>query len=48
LALVEKMDRQEYDGMDDEAGALNLSTVDVLGAETDAIVECQTAFGYLS
>jgi c-di-GMP-related signal transduction protein len=44
LALAEKADRQEYDGMDEETGALKLSAEDVLWAETNAILDSQQVF----
>jgi EAL and modified HD-GYP domain-containing signal transduction protein len=39
LTLAEKADRQEYDGMGEEAEALELSVEDVLRAETNAIMD---------
>jgi len=39
LALAEKADRQEYDSMEEETGALKLSTEDVLWAETNAVMD---------
>jgi len=39
LALAEKADRQEYDGMNGEIKALKLSAEDVLWAETNAIID---------
>jgi c-di-GMP-related signal transduction protein len=45
LGIVEKMDHQEYDAVDEELGALGLTTVDLLSAETDAVVESQSVFG---
>jgi len=44
LALAEKADRQEYDGMDEETGALKLSAEDVLWAETNAIIDSEQLF----
>jgi EAL and modified HD-GYP domain-containing signal transduction protein len=44
LALAEKTDRQEYDGMDEEIEALKLSAEDVLWAETNAIVDSDRVF----
>jgi len=44
LALAEKADRQEYDGMEEETGALKLSAEDVLWAETNAILDSQQVF----
>jgi c-di-GMP phosphodiesterase len=44
LMLAEKTDRQEYEGMDEEAKALKLSAEDVLWAETNAIVDSEKAF----
>ena len=44
LALAEKADRQEYDGMDEETGALKLSAEDVLWAETNAIMDSEQVF----
>jgi len=39
LALAEKADRQEYDTMEEETEALELSTEDVLWAETNAVLD---------
>ncbi len=39
LALAEKADRQEYDGMKEDTEALKLSTEDVLWAETNAVMD---------
>jgi len=44
LALAERADRQEYDGMDEETGALKLSVEDVLWAETNAILDSEQVF----
>ena len=44
LALAEKTDRQEYDGMDEEMEALKLSVEDVLWAETNAIMDSERVF----
>lgn len=44
LMLAEKTDRQEYEGMDEEAGALKLSPEDILLAETNAIVDSDKVF----
>ena len=44
LALAEKTDRQEYDGMDEEIAALKLSAEDVLWAETNAIMDSERVF----
>jgi c-di-GMP-related signal transduction protein len=45
LRIVEKMDRQEYEAVDEELGALGLTTADLLSAETDGIIESQSFFG---
>ena len=44
LALAEKTDRQEYDGLDEETKALKLLPEDVLWAETNAIVDSEGIF----
>jgi EAL and modified HD-GYP domain-containing signal transduction protein len=44
LALAEKTDRQEYDCMGEEIGALKLSAEDVLWAETNAIMDSERVF----
>ncbi len=45
LGFIEKMDQQEYEGLDDGLGAFRLTTADLLSAETDAIVESQAVLG---
>jgi c-di-GMP-related signal transduction protein len=42
LRLAERMDHQEYEGMDGELTSLDISIADVLSAETEAIVDCQS------
>ena len=44
LSLAEKADRQEYDRMDEEIEALELSPEDVLWAETNAITDSEGVF----
>lgn len=44
LALAERTDRQDYEGIDEEAKALKLSAEDVLRAETNAIMDSEKAF----
>jgi EAL and modified HD-GYP domain-containing signal transduction protein len=43
LTLTEKMDRQEYDRMEEHLASLSLSTEDVLCAETDALIDCRAS-----
>jgi EAL and modified HD-GYP domain-containing signal transduction protein len=43
LRLAESTDRQAYDRMDEELRALKLSAEDVLWAETDALMDSQSA-----
>jgi c-di-GMP-related signal transduction protein len=45
LGFVEKMDTQEYEGLDEGLNGLRLTTADLLSAETDAIIESQAVFG---
>ena len=45
LKAAEKMDRREYETMEEDLQILNLSVEDVLAAETDAIIESHTALG---
>jgi len=44
LTLAEKADRQDYEGMDGDTEALNLSVEDVLWAETNALTDCDKLF----
>jgi EAL and modified HD-GYP domain-containing signal transduction protein len=44
LMLAEKTDRQEYEGIGEEASTLKLSAEDVLWAETNAIVDSERVF----
>jgi EAL and modified HD-GYP domain-containing signal transduction protein len=45
LRVAERTDRQAYDRMDEDLTSLRLSADDVLWAETDAIMDSQSALG---
>jgi c-di-GMP-related signal transduction protein len=42
LRVAEQAERQEYEGMEVDLNSIGLSVADLLSAETDAIIDCQT------